>query len=272
MKLWKASEHRAWLLYYSLPVLSDLLPPDYIYHLSLLVSAMHILLGDSIPIGDVDMADQQLQLFFKLVPQLYYPKICGTNIHNLIHISQFVLNWGPLWSYSLFGYESMNGHLRKNCHGTGYILPQLVHNMKMHQKLPQKGKRIAKSSKSRKTAEFICQLSGVKEKSKELEIKSRITHTQLKPIVVNALCSASFLESAPLSPSFPTCNRIRYKSTLYAIAKEGNCRDGSICVFEDQDHLHFGSIIQFCFVRKVVREFDEMNRTIVDNIQSARQA
>lgn len=31
MKQWKASEHRAWLLYYALPVLSDLLPPDYIY-------------------------------------------------------------------------------------------------------------------------------------------------------------------------------------------------------------------------------------------------
>ncbi len=125
-EFWKASEHRAWLLYYSLPVLSDLLPPDYIYHLSLLVSAMHILLGDSIPLGDVDKAHQQLQLFFKLVPQLYYPKMCGTNIHNLVHISQFVLNWGPLWSYSLFGFESMNGHLRKNCHGTGYIIIALT--------------------------------------------------------------------------------------------------------------------------------------------------
>lgn len=124
MKQWKASEHRAWLLYYALPVLSDLLPPDYIYHLSLLVSAMHILLGDSIPSDDVDKAHQQLQIF---VSQLYYPKMCGTNIHNLIHISQFVFNWGLLWSYSLFGYESMNGHLRKNCHGTGYVLPQLVH-------------------------------------------------------------------------------------------------------------------------------------------------
>ena len=41
-KQWKASEFRAWLLYYCLPVLSDLLPSDYIYHLSLLVSPMHI--------------------------------------------------------------------------------------------------------------------------------------------------------------------------------------------------------------------------------------
>jgi hypothetical protein len=60
MKQWKASEHRAWLFYYRLPVLSDLLPPDYIYHLSLLISALHILLGDSITTDDVNKADQQL--------------------------------------------------------------------------------------------------------------------------------------------------------------------------------------------------------------------
>ncbi len=55
-KQWKASEYRAWLLYYCLPVLSNLLPSDYIYHLSLLVSAMHILLGDIISIADVKIA------------------------------------------------------------------------------------------------------------------------------------------------------------------------------------------------------------------------
>ena len=41
LKQWKASEFRAWLLFYNIPVLGDLLPPDYSYHLSLLVSSMH---------------------------------------------------------------------------------------------------------------------------------------------------------------------------------------------------------------------------------------
>ena len=67
-KYWKASEFRAWLLYYSLPVLSDLLPPDYIYHLSLLVSATHCLLGDAIYAPDIDMAHDMLQLFTLFSP------------------------------------------------------------------------------------------------------------------------------------------------------------------------------------------------------------
>ena len=167
----------------------------------------------------------------------------------------------------------MNGHLRKNCHGTGYVLPQLLHNMKMSQKLRLKG-RIAKSSQSQKTAEFVYQLSRAKEKTTELEIKGRIRHTQLKSAVVNTLHS---LDSTITSPSFPTCYRIRYKSSLYAIAKPKNSRDGSICIFDYENILHFGSIIQFCFINRdliaIILAFDEMNQTIFDNIRaSTRQA
>lgn len=107
MKQWKASEFCAWLLFYSLPVLSGLLPPDYIYHLSFLVSAMHILLADAIQIADIEKAQEQLELFYRLVPQLDLFEICTANMHCVIHLSQFVCNWGPMWCYSCFGFESM---------------------------------------------------------------------------------------------------------------------------------------------------------------------
>ncbi len=40
---WKASEYRNWLLYYSLPLLVPHLPPLYLHHYALLVTALHIL-------------------------------------------------------------------------------------------------------------------------------------------------------------------------------------------------------------------------------------
>ena len=40
------------------------LPPHYIYHLSLLVSAMHILLGDVIPSDDVNIAHESFIILF----------------------------------------------------------------------------------------------------------------------------------------------------------------------------------------------------------------
>lgn len=271
-KKWKASEHRAWLLYYILPVLNKLLPADYVYHLSLLVSALHILLGDMIPLNDAKEAHKLLLLFYELFPDLYSPEMCTANMHSLIHVTQFVLNWGPLWSYSCFGFESMNGHLRKGCHGTRYVLPQLTHTVVMRQRLSLKGKEVAISARCSKTANFIHSLSGANEKSEEMEIKSQITHTHQKDVIADSLRSASLISSTSTPPSLPTCKQIRYKSCLYSVAKEKNRRDGSICVFRDQSGLHFGSVIQFCFIDRkviaVVRVFEETNQSILQNIRS----
>ncbi len=63
-KYWKASEFRAWLLFYSIPVLSDFLPLDYLEHLSLLVSSMHILLSTSISKPDLEVAHLMLVRFY----------------------------------------------------------------------------------------------------------------------------------------------------------------------------------------------------------------
>ena len=40
------------------------------------------------------------------------------NMHQLKHLSECVKHWGPLWGYSCFCFESLNGHLKKLFHGT----------------------------------------------------------------------------------------------------------------------------------------------------------
>lgn len=186
-KHWKASEFRAWLLYYSLPVLSDLMPGDYIHHLSLLVSAIHILLA-----SDVDFAHSLLVAFYNLLPQLYPSKICTMNMHSLVHLSKFVHCWRPLWCYSCFGFESMNGHPR-------LILPQLIHNIRMRQLLPVKGKELARSATPLVSA-FIESVTGTAHSSdrqcRTVEAKGRITHKQLNHDTASALMSASYISSS----------------------------------------------------------------------------
>ena len=43
---------------------------------------------------------------------------CTMNIHLLRHIVDCVRNWGPLWGYSCFSFESMNGHLKTHSWNT----------------------------------------------------------------------------------------------------------------------------------------------------------
>ena len=57
---WKASEFRSWLLYYSLPILKDILPPYYVHHFALLVTSMHILLGTNLSVELINDAERML--------------------------------------------------------------------------------------------------------------------------------------------------------------------------------------------------------------------
>ena len=61
----QASELQAWLLFYSLPVMSDLLSSDYLQHYGLLVGAVYILLSDSISVSQLDFAEQSLTKFYE---------------------------------------------------------------------------------------------------------------------------------------------------------------------------------------------------------------
>ena len=114
MKFWKASELRAWLLFYSLPVLCKFLPAEYLHHWLLFVFSIHILLGCNIQ----RKALHVVKSLYHLIPELYGTQSCTANLHSIVHLTHCVEVWGPLWMHSLFGYENMNGHVRKLFHGT----------------------------------------------------------------------------------------------------------------------------------------------------------
>ena len=51
---------------------------------------------------------------------------CGLNVHNAgAHLVDYVKGWGPLWAWSTFGFEDMNGTLMDFCHGTGNVCRQV---------------------------------------------------------------------------------------------------------------------------------------------------
>ena len=94
------------------------------------MKAVNILLSSEISSKNVAMAKKMLMMFYNKILNLYPTEICTMNGHSLIHLSQTVQDYGPLWAYSSFGFESMNGHY---CHGTRNVLPQLINNLEFHQ-------------------------------------------------------------------------------------------------------------------------------------------
>ena len=122
----KANELQMWLLYYSIPSLLEYLQPPYLDHFALLVEGIYILLSDVIDEEKLVRADMVLTSFYQQFEVLYGKNNCTLNIHNVSHLTQYVKQLGPLWAYSCFPFEDMNGTLIKLVHGTGDVCVQIL--------------------------------------------------------------------------------------------------------------------------------------------------
>ena len=81
-----AQELKSWLLYYSLPVISGVLPRKYVSHHQSLVEAMHILLKDSISSRELKLAQRHLCFYVFMFGQIY-----GKFIFNSNYYSEFMV-------------------------------------------------------------------------------------------------------------------------------------------------------------------------------------
>ncbi|XP_071639254.1 uncharacterized protein [Temnothorax longispinosus] len=111
--LWKASEWKHFLLYYSLICLQNVMPLQYVKHWFLFVFSMHIFLQEKISDVDVLTATRALEMFVLKIEDLYGLEYYKFNVHLLLHIPEFVKQFGALWATSTFPYEHYNGVLRK---------------------------------------------------------------------------------------------------------------------------------------------------------------
>ena len=134
-KFWKASEYRAWLLFYSLPLLLSFLPPLYIHHFAVLVCALHMLLQPKLSPTQIGAAEMMLKDFVVLLPELYYEKECTLNSHLPIHLDEHTRLWGPLWTFSAFGFEHKKGYLMGHIHSPHKVADQLLFSLDLNQTL-----------------------------------------------------------------------------------------------------------------------------------------
>ena len=108
-------EYQNWALFYSILML-QLVPnfKKYINHWKLFVEAYHILLQESIESSEIDRAKKLLKKFVGLTEKYYGADNMTYNMHQMLHISNSVRYWGPLWAHFGYPFESGNGRLIKS--------------------------------------------------------------------------------------------------------------------------------------------------------------
>lgn len=133
----KASELKAFLLFYGVACMWQILPDEYFQHFLLLVEGTYILLQDSISYTDLEKAANLMKHFCINVAALYGERFQTSNVHMLLHLKQKVKDLGPLWCNSCFYFEDFNGELRNLFHGTQKIDMQITIAVCIQQKIPE---------------------------------------------------------------------------------------------------------------------------------------
>ena len=125
---WKAMQRHSFLVYTGVIAFRDILCMEKLHHFCLLMMAAQILMCrvDNTPqrqqiLADrAAVADKLLRYFVQESVRLYTADIAALKMHEVVHLVNDYLRFGPLDSFSAFRFESFLGKLKKlvrgHCH------------------------------------------------------------------------------------------------------------------------------------------------------------
>jgi hypothetical protein len=217
LRYWKAHEWLAWLLYYSLPVLKNILPTDYYNHWGILVECVAILLGKNISLAQLVYCERSLKTFVTDFQQLYGKQHMTFNVHQTLHLVQSVKDWGPLWSHSAFVFEAFNAVLLKMIKGTQGVPKQILTTFLLSRAIPQNVRAVLPKC-STSEAQFIASLTTHKHKIRAAVAVNEIT--VLGPPMYREMKRSHFVAMHSLAVNVPQTvvayhNRVILRGEVY---------------------------------------------------------
>ena len=132
---WKASELKHFLFYYSIPIFEGIMRIDFYEHYLRFVLALAILSSEEITEQMLYTANDLLRRFVREFQDIYGIRYCTINVHQLLHYVDCVKNLGPLWVYTCYEYENLNGQFLKLIHGTRRIDTQIARSQNQFLKI-----------------------------------------------------------------------------------------------------------------------------------------
>ena len=229
-----------------MPLLLHALPPLYLHHFALLISSIHILLQERLTEIQIQAAEQMLIQFYNLLPELYGNESCTLNSHLLIHLPKYVRLWGPLWTHSAFGFESLNRHITGMIHSKYKIGGQLLFSIEVANTLALLAEK-SEDIESDGTLQFLDMKLNHHRKNMSQIVEGTYSIGPLQSSVTedeHVLVRQYFSENIIVSFFF----RLYHKGTLYYSAnygKEGGKRNSSVCCYQDSAVQKVGIIKKF---------------------------
>ncbi len=133
--LWRAHEYMTFILYYALPVFREILADKYYKNLIKLVIFLENLL---LPKFDKNFAQELEKMIFSFVRELEYlypPNVMRSGVHELVHLVDCTLDYGPLNIINCFQFEELNRKITRLYNGQDLIGEEIINNFSTLQSL-----------------------------------------------------------------------------------------------------------------------------------------
>ncbi|CAG0896317.1 unnamed protein product [Cyprideis torosa] len=124
-KHFKGSEYRTLLLITFPLTLRGLLPKKFYEHFMLLSVSAHSLYYQRLGYAELAELNVRLRRFVLEFEALYGMRNCSYNVHQLLHVTACVYEWGPVTGYSMYTFECYNGILLNFFHGSRHPAVQI---------------------------------------------------------------------------------------------------------------------------------------------------
>lgn len=136
-KLWKAQEHRIFVLYFAPCLFLHLIEPSYEYSEAVfalycfLSTAIYLMYKEEIVEQDLQDAEACIYAYQAGLIQLFGESVQTVTLHALQHLPDQVRKFGPLHGVSAMPFENLNRQLKRSITGTRGSAAQMVNRYLM---------------------------------------------------------------------------------------------------------------------------------------------
>jgi hypothetical protein len=116
-KLWKANDFLSFFLFYAVIIFREIMNTEYYAHLLKFVISLEYLLAPKIDKNDLNSIQELLEEFVRDFGKLYSSTVYSSGTHELLHLVQCTLKFGPLNSTNGFPFEELNRKIVNLIHG-----------------------------------------------------------------------------------------------------------------------------------------------------------
>ena len=200
---------------------------------------MNLLLQDSITLKMLQKAQVLLIKFLFYFEKYYGKQYMYYNMHLLLHLTETVMNWGPLWTINTFSFEEENKHLLKKKTCNNRIAQQIVYRLLIYQQLPVLENKPYISDKTRKFCANFQNSNQLKNVNK-IEDCILLGSGQSHSLSHNEVDYVKNVLSIPEVTKCTKYSKIIYNGYRYTTYSSGNCRQNNL-IFETENGI-FGLI------------------------------